>query len=238
MTTSELINEICGPLAKAQGEFAPAVMDAVNPHFRSKFAPLRSIMASVRPALAKHGLAVVQAPSTANGCVTVTTRIVHDSGQWLEDALTLPLGERATPQAVGSLITYIKRYALAAMLGVVAEEDDDGALAEEHAVKSPSTAIQQTVRAMTNPEANPGHAIKWQGRIEKVDAKPGTASNGRAYVRYAVTINGQLASTFDEKLAESAKALQKLEADVTAEVRPGKRAGTFDLMILEEDLPL
>ncbi len=240
MNTSESINELAGALAKAQGEMQPAEFDATNPHFRSRYASLAAITAAVRPALARNGLAVLQGACAAAGAVTVTTRIVHASGQWIEDALALPVGERATPQAVGSAITYGRRYSLAALAGVVAEEDDDANVAEEHAVKSPAAAVAKTAAppAPAAPAAPAEDApLKWRGKIERIEAKEGTGQRGPWKV-FRVTIGTSIASTFDADLGAAAEDLRKLDADVVAEVRPGRKAGTFELVAVEEDLPL
>lgn len=146
MTTSESINEIAAALAKAQGEMGGAVKDAANPFFKSKYADLASVWDACRGPLTTHGLSVVQFPKTEysgtpepyqwtskggetrNGVrvvcvVSVITRILHASGQWLEDAVStmLPTGD---PQAVGSAITYLRRYALQSVAGVAPEDDD------------------------------------------------------------------------------------------------------------------
>jgi hypothetical protein len=242
MTTSEQINELAAALAKAQGEITPAEFDASNPHFRSKYASLASITAAVKAPLAKNGLAVVQGASAGEGSVTVTTRIIHASGQFIGSELTLPVGERATPQAVGSAITYGRRYGMAALVGVVAEEDDDGNNATANAVQSPAAAVVKTAApsaqsASSAPLEDASEAIRWRGKVDRIEEKTGTSAKG-PWTITRVTVGGSVASTFDAKLREAAEALQKLEADVVAEVRPGRKAGSFELVALEEDLPL
>ena len=121
------IGQLVEALAKAQGEMKGAAKDATNPHFRSKYPTLASVCDACDP-LAKHGIAYLQ-PTRADGVhVTVTTMLAHSSGEWIAQDLTLTAGS-ATPQAVGSAITYGRRYGLAAMVGI-APEDDDGELAE------------------------------------------------------------------------------------------------------------
>lgn len=96
------------------------------------YADLATVTETVRPILAAHGLAYVQGCSDGDKVVTITTRLVHKSGQWIEDSLTMPTGQN-TAQAVGSAITYGRRYSLMAVLGL-APDDDDGAAAS-HAPK-------------------------------------------------------------------------------------------------------
>lgn len=116
-------------LSLAQQEIEGATKDSANPFFQSRYADLASVWEACRKPLAKNGLAVLQ-PVSANGSerVTVTTMLLHKSGEWVATDLTLA-AVQSTPQAIGSAITYGRRYGLAAMVGV-APEDDDGEAAE------------------------------------------------------------------------------------------------------------
>lgn len=132
MKTSEQINEIAAALAKAQGEMKPAVKDATNPHFKSKYADLAANVEAARGPLSKHGLSYIQEPVTTERGIAVTTRLLHSSGQWIEfDALTVPLS-KVDAHGVGSATTYARRYALGAALGLVAEDDDGNAAVQAH----------------------------------------------------------------------------------------------------------
>lgn len=128
MQKSESIKELAAALAKAQADMAGASKDAKG-NFGS-YADLASVWEACRGPLSKNGLSVTQLPSTGERGITVTTLLMHTSGEWISDVLTLPL-ERPTPQAAGSAITYARRYALAAFVGV-APAEDDGDAAEKH----------------------------------------------------------------------------------------------------------
>jgi hypothetical protein len=130
MQTSEQINELAAALAKAQGQIQGAVKDSTNPAFKSRYADLASVWDACRMALSANGLAVVQGPALADRGVSVTTRLLHSSGQWAESTLILPM-DKATAQGAGSAITYARRYALAAMVGVAPDDDDDGNAASQ-----------------------------------------------------------------------------------------------------------
>jgi len=132
MQTSEQINELAAALAKAQGQIQGAVKDSTNPAFKSRYADLASVWDACRVALSLNGLAVVQGPALADRGVSVTTRLLHSSGQWAESTLILPM-DKATAQGAGSAITYARRYALAAMVGVAPDDDDDGNAASQPA---------------------------------------------------------------------------------------------------------
>lgn len=125
--SSLTVGKLAEALAKAQAEMDGAAKDATNPHFKSKYADLASIRDACRP-LSKHGIAVLQPTKADGNRVTVTTLLMHSSGEWIAEELTLT-ALQATPQAVGSAITYGRRYGLASMVGI-APEDDDGEAAE------------------------------------------------------------------------------------------------------------
>lgn len=118
-------------LAKAQGEISNAPFDRENPHFKARYATQASLRDVSREALSRHGLAVIQ--STINGdpgWAGVETMLCHASGQWVRSCLLLPT-TKADAQGYGSAITYARRYAFSAILGLAAEEDDDGTAASQ-----------------------------------------------------------------------------------------------------------
>lgn len=129
MNASEAINELATALAKAQASMGPAIKGAKNPHFRSSYADLSSVVEAIREPFTSNGLAWVQAPSldADTGLVTVTTRIIHSSGQWVEASVAAMPGRGKadlSPQAVGSAVTYLRRYGLQALAGVPSADDD------------------------------------------------------------------------------------------------------------------
>ena len=123
---SESINELATSLAKAQGAVKAAMKDANNPFYKSKYADLSSVWEACRKALSDNGLSVTQLPFTSEGStVGIETVLLHSSGQYLGEKLVVPVG-KYDAQGIGSAITYARRYALSAIVGVVADEDDDG----------------------------------------------------------------------------------------------------------------
>jgi len=135
MLKSDSIDNLAAALAKAQGAIEHAAKDAANPFFRTKYADLASVWDAIRKPLAENGLSIAQPVMVEGSAVTVTTILMHESGQWISSDLTMQAQRQLkdgggwekldTPQAIGSVITYARRYALAAMAGV-APEDDDG----------------------------------------------------------------------------------------------------------------
>lgn len=127
-TQSTQLNELFGALAKAQGQFKPAVMDKVNPHYKSKFASLTSVMNACREGMTTNGLAIIQAVESYESGYLITTILGHSSGQWISSQFKLIL-TKSDMQGLGSAISYARRYGVSAMLGIVSDEDDDANLA-------------------------------------------------------------------------------------------------------------
>ena len=126
-------------LAAAQSEFATVTKNKTNPAYKSRYADLQSIIEAVRPALNKHGLFLTQNVTNENGMLTVETVLVHTSGESISSgALVVEIAGGNGPkgvQALGSAMTYARRYSLSAFLGVTAEDDDDGNAAVEEAAR-------------------------------------------------------------------------------------------------------
>lgn len=136
--------ELAAALSKAQAEIEAAPKSETNPFFKSSYADLATVRAAIRDAFGKHGLSVVQIPHTGDGTVSVTTMLLHASGQFIEGTLTLR-PTKNDPQGIGSAITYARRYALMAFAGV-APDDDDGNAAS-------GNEKPQKQRAETKPPA-------------------------------------------------------------------------------------
>lgn len=199
MQTSEQINELAAALAKAQGEMAPAIKDAVNPAFRSKYADLAAVWAACCPSLTKHGIAAVQDASLCERGVSVTTRLIHGSGQWIEfGPLTVPMSKQDA-HGVGSATTYARRYGLSAALGIVADDDDGNA-----AVHGNGGAASASSKPAAVPVAPKGYT-EWR------DTLTAAADNGmKALEETWKGAQPQFRKHFNE--TESADKLDKLKA--------------------------
>lgn len=132
-TKSDSIIKLAEALAGAQAEIENAAKKSNNPHFKSKYADLAEVINTARPVLSKHGLSVTQWPSFADGLVSVETLLAHKSGEWIANTASAP-ADKLTAQGVGSAITYLRRYSLAA-LACIAQEDDDGNAASQREAK-------------------------------------------------------------------------------------------------------
>lgn len=149
-TQSTEINELAAALAKAQGQLTPAAKDADNPYFKSSYATLDSIWRVARAPLSSNGLTVVQLPMFDESGMYLITTLMHLSGQWLRSYYRItPV--KADPQGIGSALTYARRYALAAIVGVTtADDDDDGNAASG----KPDTKTKDQPKPTTNGKAS------------------------------------------------------------------------------------
>jgi hypothetical protein len=149
---SDSIKELAGALAKAQAEITGAHKDSTNPFFKSKYADLESVWGSVREPLAKNGLCVVQTTEPLGESLVLVTTLAHSSGEWIRGYYPLhPI--KNDPQGMGSCITYARRYALAAIVGVY-QTDDDG----EAAMRKPTPSGGST-RGIAPQEPGPEDGI-------------------------------------------------------------------------------
>lgn len=136
MKTSDTITKIADALVKAQAGMKPAIKDSRNPHFNSRYADLASVWDAIREPLTSNGLSVIQmVGSNELEKTTLTTRVTHVSGEWIESTWQIPVGKQ-DPQGLGSAISYARRYALASAIGVV-QDDDDGNAAMPRQTQQP-----------------------------------------------------------------------------------------------------
>jgi hypothetical protein len=127
---SESIIELAKALNKVQSEIESAKKNAKNSFFKdAPYADLASIWAAIREPLTKNGLCVLQEPSSDGDKVLMTTTLMHSSGEFVRSTLTMK-PTKTDPQGFGSAITYARRYALGAIVGI-APDDDDGNAASQ-----------------------------------------------------------------------------------------------------------
>lgn len=158
MKKSDSIKELATALSKAQGEISHAGFDKTNPHFRSKYASIASILHAIQEPLTKYGLSVIQGIHLNEvNEQFVSTMIIHSSGEWIEDDGVKLLNDKGNMQGLGSAYTYARRYGLQAMLRV-AVEDDDGNAATENPIsevkKNESLEAIRRGAPITKPETD------------------------------------------------------------------------------------
>jgi hypothetical protein len=129
MLRSEKISELTKALAQFTADVKNPINDADNPYFKSRYSTLPNVLNLVRPILSKYGLSLIQSASGDGEKASVTSLLMHSSGEWIETDPLIMKPEKNTPQGIASAITYARRYQVAAMLNISADEDDDGAVA-------------------------------------------------------------------------------------------------------------
>ena len=211
MKHSESIAALAGALAKAQLQIEPASKNAPNPHFRSHYADLASIWDACRGPLNTNGLSIVQFPCDGEvGRTGLCTMLLHSSGEYISEVVTTR-SQKDDPQGLGSALTYLRRYALAAVVGVTATEDDDGNAASTPAnarvaapaprpyipppvsppgvnAPAPSKPVSQPV---SQPVAKPVQTATAgtsavQAIVEFYKVDQGTGKNGKPYTKHRI----------------------------------------------------
>jgi len=219
---SSELGELGKALASAQGEMGAAKKDATNPHFKSKYADFAAIVDASRPVLAKHGLAIVQSTPTDGATITVATRLIHGgSGEWIESSLTMTARD-ATPQSIGSALTYGRRYGWSTLIGLAADEDDDGEKAQPRPAQRLQEALPTIVNNIITPAAAPDGFDAWLAILEAT-AKDGTEALRKAWSLSALAFRSHLQNTQRTKVDEL-KAIAA-QHDVLVPELPAEKAG-------------
>ena len=192
------ITRLAKALLAVQQELAPANKDATNPFTRSRYATLNSVMEACREALLRHGIWLTQLPVPAPpelgpGHIGLLTKLTHaESGQWQGSLTVVPL-PKADPQGMGSAITYARRYALTAMLGMITEDDDgESSRAGTQAPprreqlsrsdtesRTPQRSRTRTARTQTGERSSPPEVSAPLPQLEGIVYQQVTAQDGR-----------------------------------------------------------
>lgn len=226
METSDSVKMIAAALCELQGKLKPLRRNADNPFFKSNYTDLSAMTEALYPLLSSHGLSVIQG-GDGN---TLDTMLLHTSGEWVRTSLTMPA--ESNPQKLGSIVTYFRRYALAAITGAVSEGEDDDANAASHpparTASAPSPANRPPAEsgarptppapAPTTPEAGPALTVT------HVDTTTGE-KNRKTWKRFTAKFSdGTSASTFDTK---HGSALEEAKAKNLPVVVGFERNGKF-----------
>jgi hypothetical protein len=155
MRHSDQLDQLASSLAVVQASIEDAPKDKVNPHFKSKYADLATILQTVRPILAANGLSVTQTTGvTPEGAMVLTTTLLHKSGQWMSGDYLLEPAQR-TPQGMGSAMTYGRRYALAAIVGIAQDDDDGNAASDRYNGHQQAPRYEQPAPRQATPAPRP-----------------------------------------------------------------------------------
>ena len=186
--TSQEVGELAKALINVQRQLQPATKDANNPFTKSRYATLNSIMDSCRDALLSNGIWLCQYPvPTEPGYLGLVTKLTHaESGQWQSSLAVVPL-PKADPQGVGISMTYMRRYALSAMLGIVTEEDTDGEFTPDklNRPQKQKNAVNASQRGKTTGEA------------KKISSAPNRTSEGLSQLPHLDGVSYEIVSAQD-----------------------------------------
>lgn len=224
MTRSDTIGKLAADLAKAQRVIKGAQKDAKNPHFGSRYADLASVVEAAGP-LADHGLAYLQSGSTPEpGLVAMVTTLVHHSGEWIEsDPLTVRAKD-AGPQAVGSCLTYLRRYQLMALVGI-APDDDDAEAAERrsYAVQPPAQVegLGHSDYHSVQNGLSPAHPMP-DGSVLIREVKTSPTKNPNVQKAFISLSTGEEVTTIKTPLISLCEQLCQEQIPVTVETKPTK----------------
>lgn len=200
MQQSETIDALAAALSKAQGEVEGAKKDVVNGHFKNKYADLESVWNACRDALTANGLSIIQAPGlTHDGVMHMTTQLSHSSGQWVRGEMSLPL-QKVDPQGAGSALTYMRRYALAAFVGVAPEDDDGNAAARPSAQAVNNSRSAPPAKARPEPLSGKPYKTRAEARVAygEIVRELHACGDDSALGAYLATIKDAIAQFRDE----------------------------------------
>lgn len=207
MHKSDSIDALAAALAKAQAKIESATKSAKNPFYKSSYADLPAVWEACRKPLTDNGLSVVQLTDTSENGTVLESVLMHSSGQWISCHYPIK-AVKDDPQSMGSALTYSRRYSLMALVGIVADfEDDDGNAASGNHTGLISSAMS----APSSSEAN-------LTRIEHFKAEGREAAEGGSDVLYAwwkrmlKSDQEKLVKFKDETLKPIAEAADKVAA--------------------------
>ncbi len=213
MNKSESITNLVGALVVFQGKMTAVKKDATNPFYKSRYATLDTIWETIRKPLSENGLSVAQTMDIENGKDVLNTTLYHTSGEWISGMQSVnPVKD--DPQSLGSAISYARRYSLSALLGVVADEDDDANIATKLEAKSDKPkaepkSMEKPVSPET-PQKNESNISAAQTKkiYASVKEKGITTDQAKSYLK---KIFNKL-STKELTISEASRLIEDIEA--------------------------
>ena len=158
----ENMDKLAPALVKAQSEIKAAKKDSFNPFYKSNYAGLGSVWEACKDALSKNGFSIIQTGAWRDGHFFLTTTLLHSSGQSVSGDYLIKTAKEDS-QAYGSAWTYARRFSLAAIIGVINDEDDDGAA-------TTATTTAASAAPSTAPATRTYEPVKQEGKDEMLTA--------------------------------------------------------------------
>lgn len=217
METSTETAHLFGALALAQAQMGVAQFDSKNPHYRSKYASLSSVLGAILPAFNRQGLALLQHPHFDGANVQLTTIVTHKSGQWMKSVCSVPIGKRTDAHALGSAISYLRRYAAASVSGLLQGDDDGNAaiVQARRAAPAPAPAkprpvevsLEQIVKACDEVDLTVDDLVRWCKGNKRPDPKDMSHTQRAALVRWLRSDRGAMVTAWFQAQADAAEAV-------------------------------
>jgi hypothetical protein len=231
------LGELAKALVQAQSEMENVKKGAENPFFKSKYADLASVREASIDILNKHGLCIIQTMGNGDGKVKVITTLLHSSGQFIRGELGM-VPAKNDPQAIGSVISYFRRYSWQAIIGLSAEDDDANSATAQPANQKPIVSRPVATKA---PQKAPQAKKASDGSItlcpEKVGQKEGKKSNGSTFVRTFFKSGEAWYSTFNldhgSMLLEASESGRQVEISYSA----GEKGMDIETVVFVDEPP-
>lgn len=215
MKTSPTITKISEALLKAQKKIGAAKKEATNPFFRTTYADLGSIMETCKSAINEEGIIILQPITTT----TVETILLHSSGEWLASETPIVCKEQNNPQALGSAITYARRYGLQSMLFIPAEDDDANSASPAPTRPYYSTSEQKVVDPSKIPGVQKGvKATEKQIQLISILLGKKGRTDEELYKKYNVTSKKDLTLTQASQIIDNLEALPDRQVEEIVDI--------------------
>lgn len=163
-------------LLAARQEFDPVIRTETNPHYKSRYADLRSVLGAVTPSLARHGLLLIQRTQPGESGLVLVTEVIHAaSGERLNSVYPLTPTRPNDPQALASALTYARRYSALTLLGIAPEDDDDGQSASRSSKRRERLAVAEPGAGPASggpPPVQEEEIDRWYRKLENCNSLP------------------------------------------------------------------
>lgn len=238
-TDKKIKPDIYTALCKFQGEIKNPAFDRENPHFRSKYASLPTILELVLPILTKNGIALIQSSEMSENKVNVRTSLYHaESNTEVYTHCELPV-QKQDAQGYGSAITYARRYGIMSICAIAGDDDDDGNEAVSMPKKQGKPAITQPTKVVKPPEVSTvtvqdtaENSTRIVTGIERITVKDGVGTGGKPYKLYTLYVEDGNFTTFSDTHAVIAKSAKdaglKVAIDYTKD-KYGRKITSLDI---------
>tara|TARA_Y100000310_G_scaffold209277_1_gene209876 strand:+ start:978 stop:1679 length:702 start_codon:yes stop_codon:yes gene_type:complete len=206
----ELAN-LAAALAGVQATMRPALKDAANPHLKTKYADLSAVVAAIQPELAQAGLAILQTAEVGpDGQTYLATTLAHSSGEWLRGRLKVEVQEQRginLAQAQGLALTYCRRYSIAMMVCVCAEDDDGHSAGPQQSQQAEPVARETRQPPPAADPEEPTHYFRYLARCQELKGIIGEEKYYEVLGRFGLKKSNEVDGGDVEKMKEIALAL-------------------------------